>query len=60
MNELVACLHVHTKFSDGSSTHGKIIHEAIKNRIDVLFITDHNVFAKGLMGIIMLMADHYL
>lgn len=50
MNELIVNLHMHTRFSDGSSTHEQIIEFALKSNVDVLIITDHNVFSQGLEG----------
>ena len=50
MNEFIACLHVHSSFSDGSANHEEIINKALQSSIDVLFITDHNVFTYGIEG----------
>ncbi len=46
MKELVANLHNHTLYSDGSGTHAYVIDQAIAAGIDVLIITDHNVLVE--------------
>ncbi|MCD6576736.1 MAG: PHP domain-containing protein [Anaerolineaceae bacterium] len=50
MNEIIANIHIHTRFSDGSKIHAEIAEDAIKSGIDVLFFTDHNIHIKGIDG----------
>lgn len=47
MNEIVASLHNHTLYSDGSGSHFQLINEALTAGIDVLITTDHNVLVRG-------------
>jgi len=47
MFELKANSHIHTLYSDGSKHHGEIAQEAIRANLDVIFITDHNIFVNG-------------
>jgi hypothetical protein len=47
MYELVANLHMHTSFSDGSGTHADIARAALTAGIDVVIVTDHNVLVAG-------------
>src|SRR5512140_3312722 len=47
MKELVANLHNHTLYSDGSGTHALVFDQALAAGIDVLIITDHNVLVEG-------------
>ncbi|MEN6571886.1 MAG: CehA/McbA family metallohydrolase [Anaerolineaceae bacterium] len=46
MNEIVASLHNHTLYSDGSASHAHLINEALAAGIDVLITTDHNVLVR--------------
>ncbi|NPV84755.1 MAG: PHP domain-containing protein [Anaerolineae bacterium] len=48
MIELIANLHIHTTYSDGSKNHAEICRIALKSGLDVVIITDHNVLVKGL------------
>ncbi len=48
MNEIIANIHIHTTYSDGSKLHAEIAEDAIKSGIDVLFFTDHNIYIKGI------------
>jgi len=50
MEELVANLHIHTKYSDGTATHNQIVRIAQQTGIDVIMITDHNVNVRGFDG----------
>jgi hypothetical protein len=50
MNELIANLHIHTTYSDGSGTHEDIANDALDAGLDVVIITDHNVLVQGLDG----------
>ena len=44
MEELIIALHVHSVYSDGSGTYAQIAHAALKTDLDVVIITDHNVW----------------
>jgi PHP domain len=50
MHEVVANLHSHTVYSDGEATHDEVAAAAIRAGLDVVWITDHNVYAQGLDG----------
>lgn len=50
MIEQVANLHMHTIYSDGFGTHNAIAEAASSVGIDIVIITDHNVFVDGLEG----------
>jgi hypothetical protein len=47
MNELICNLHMHTLYSDGSATHAEIVQAALKCDVDVIIVTDHNVWVNG-------------
>jgi hypothetical protein len=47
MNELIVNLHMHTSYSDGSGTHADLGQAALKTGVDVLLVTDHNVWVQG-------------
>jgi hypothetical protein len=48
MEELVTNIHLHTTFSDGTGKHADLAQAALKAGIDVLIVTDHNVWVQGL------------
>src|SRR5512146_3045903 len=50
MPELITNLHMHTTYSDGSGTHQEIAQAALQAGLDVVIVTDHNVFPQGLEG----------
>jgi len=50
MHELVVNLHMHTPYSDGHGTHTEIAQSALKAGIDVVIVTDHNVWVDGPSG----------
>ncbi|HEY9076622.1 MAG TPA: CehA/McbA family metallohydrolase [Anaerolineaceae bacterium] len=50
MEELIANLHMHTKYSDGSGNHADLAQAALQTDIDILFVTDHNIWVHGLDG----------
>jgi hypothetical protein len=50
MFEIKANLHIHTPYSDGSKYHSEIAEDAINAGLDVIFLTDHNIFIDGLEG----------
>jgi hypothetical protein len=47
MPEIVANLHMHTRYSDGSGSHTDLAQSAIRAGVDVLLVTDHNVWVNG-------------
>jgi hypothetical protein len=47
MHELIINLHMHTIYSDGSGTHADLGQAALKTGVDVLLVTDHNVWVQG-------------
>jgi hypothetical protein len=50
MYEIVANLHTHTRYSDGSGTHKDIAQAAIRARLDAVIVTDHNLLVQGVEG----------
>lgn len=50
MHEYIVNLHMHTPYSDGFGTHREIALSAIKAVIDIVIITDHNVWVNGFDG----------
>ena len=50
MNEIIANIHIHTSYSDGSKLHAKIAEDAIKSGVDVVLFTDHNFFLEQMNG----------
>lgn len=47
MIELVANLHMHTRYSDGRGTHADIARAALHTGLDVVIVTDHNIWVSG-------------
>ena len=47
MNELLVNLHMHTRYSDGHGTHADIANAALRAGLDVVIVTDHNVWVNG-------------
>jgi hypothetical protein len=47
MNELVVNIHMHTRYSDGHGTHADIVRAALQAGLDVVIVTDHNVWVNG-------------
>lgn len=47
MHEISVNLHMHTVYSDGHATHAEIARAALRARIDVVIVTDHNVYVNG-------------
>ena len=47
MEEIIVNLHMHTKYSDGHSSHAEIAQAALKSSVDVVIVTDHNVWVQG-------------
>ncbi len=50
MEELILNLHMHTLYSDGHATHAEIARAALKTGLDVIIVTDHNVWVNGPEG----------
>jgi hypothetical protein len=50
MHEVVANLHSHTTYSDGWCDHATIARDALRAGLDVVAVTDHNVWVDGLDG----------
>ncbi len=47
MHELIINLHMHTGYSDGHGSHADIASAALQAGVDVVIVTDHNVFVNG-------------
>ena len=47
MHEISVNLHMHTVYSDGHATHTDIARAALRAGIDVVIVTDHNVYVDG-------------
>jgi hypothetical protein len=47
MHELIVNLHMHTVYSDGSGTHADLARAGLNRDVDVLLVTDHNVWVQG-------------
>ena len=47
MRELVCNLHIHSKYSDGTGDYATIANAALRQNLDVVIITDHNVLVEG-------------
>jgi hypothetical protein len=47
MDEIVINLHMHTRYSDGHISHDGIARAALNSDLDVVIITDHNVWVQG-------------
>jgi hypothetical protein len=50
MIELVVNLHMHTTYSDGHGSHEEIAQAALDAGVDVVIVTDHNVWVDGPAG----------
>lgn len=50
LHEIIVNLHMHTPYSDGHGSHEHIAESAIKAGIDVIIVTDHNVWVQGKEG----------
>jgi len=50
MHELVVNLHMHTVYSDGTGTHAELAEAALNQNVDVLLVTDHNIWVQGVDG----------
>lgn len=47
MPEYLVNLHMHTTYSDGTGSHGDIAKAALRAGVDVVIVTDHNVWVDG-------------
>lgn len=50
MHEYIVNLHMHTPYSDGKGSHEEIAQAALRAGIDVVIVTDHNVWVEGPEG----------
>lgn len=50
MEELLVNLHMHTPYSDGTASHAELGKIALKAGLDVILVTDHNVYVHDLDG----------
>jgi predicted metal-dependent phosphoesterase TrpH len=50
MHEYIVNLHMHTPYSDGRGSHQEIAQAALRASLDVVIVTDHNVWIKGHEG----------
>lgn len=50
MHELIANLHMHTTYSDGTGSHQDIANAALAAGLDIGIVTDHNVLVQGAEG----------
>jgi len=50
MKEITCNIHLHSTYSDGFGTYSSISAAAIAANLDVIILTDHNVWVKGLEG----------
>jgi hypothetical protein len=50
MHEISVNLHMHTTYSDGHASHAEIAQAALRAGVDVIIITDHNVYVDGPEG----------
>ena len=48
MHEYTVNLHIHTPYSDGHGSHREIARAALHAGVDVVIVTDHNVWVNGL------------
>ena len=50
MKEYTATIHIHSIYSDGLKTPPEIARDAAEAGIDIIIVTDHNVYATGFKG----------
>jgi len=50
MPELILNLHMHTRYSDGSGSHRQIGQAALQTGVDIVIVTDHNVWVQEAEG----------
>jgi hypothetical protein len=47
MEEIIVNLHMHTRYSDGHGSHREIAEAAMRAGVDVVIVTDHNIWVDG-------------
>lgn len=47
MHELITNLHMHTTYSDGHTSHAGLVKAGLQSGLDVVIVTDHNVWVDG-------------
>ncbi len=50
MHEIIINLHMHTSYSDGTGSHADIAQAALRSGLDVVIVTDHNIWVNGPEG----------
>ena len=45
--EVIGNFHMHTRYSDGEADHAEIAEAALRAGLDVVLVTDHNVWVDG-------------
>ena len=50
MQEITCNIHIHSTYSDGHGTYSTIIKAAAQSNLDVIIVTDHNVWVNGFEG----------
>lgn len=50
MEEITCNIHMHTTYSDGRGTYATLAAAAVQAGLDVIIVTDHNIWVKGLEG----------
>jgi hypothetical protein len=63
LHEIVANLHMHTPYSDGARYHAQIAEAAVQAGIDLVLVTDHNVWVdqvEGYYGSVLLLVGEEL
>ena len=50
MEEIILNLHMHTHYSDGTASHAELAKIALQAGLDVILVTDHNVYVQNLDG----------
>lgn len=50
MKELTAIIHIHSTYSDGSETPTEIVKIAAKSGVDIIMLTEHNIYPGGFDG----------
>ncbi len=48
MKELICNLHIHSTYSDGTGNYREIANAALRQGVDVVIITDHNILVQGI------------
>ena len=48
MEELIASIHMHTRYSDGTGSHEDIGQAALRTDLDIVIVTDHNILVSGM------------